>query len=137
MDIRLANDADVPVIRDIVQAAYTPWIPIIGMRPMPLSADYESLVAAGVVWVIDEPIAGLIVLIEEPDGLLIENVAVHPAHQGRGIGKTLLAFAETRGKSRLRLYTHHLMSTNITIYEHLGYTPTHLEPPVLHMHKHL
>jgi GNAT superfamily N-acetyltransferase len=81
----------------VVTAAYEPWIPVIGMRPMPLEADYDQLIAAGQVTVLEPPgggMAGLIVLVPEPEVLLIENVAVDPAFQGRGFGHVLLAHAE-------------------------------------------
>src|SRR5262245_1504012 len=98
-DPRLATAADVTVVRRIVDAAYEPWIPVIGMRPIPLEADYERLVADGRVWVTGVPVHGLIVLVDEPGVLLIDNVAVHPDLHGQGIGRRLLAFAEDRARA--------------------------------------
>jgi GNAT superfamily N-acetyltransferase len=59
------------------------------------------------------------------DHWLIENVAVDPAHQGKGYGRLLVAHAEdvTRaaGMQRIRLYTNKLFAANVTLYRKLGY----------------
>jgi ribosomal protein S18 acetylase RimI-like enzyme len=128
--IRPALAVDLTAVENLVQAAYEPWIDIIGGRPLPMSADYAELIAAGQVWVLD-PIEGLIVLVPEDGVLLIENVAVSPAARGRGLGRRLLAFAEDRaralGLSTLRLYTNDKMVSNIALYERLGYVVTERE----------
>ncbi len=145
--LRIAVPEDADAVRAVVTAAYEPWIPVIGTRPVPLGADYDELIAAGRVTVLipsaGGPIAGLIVLVPEPGVLLVENVAVDPRFQGRGIGRTLLAHAETTartaGLGTLRLYTHRLMASNIALYERLGYATTaradHEGRPVVHMVK--
>lgn len=140
MEPRVASGPDVTVVRGIVKAAYEPWVPVVGMRPRPLDDDYESLVADGVVWLVGSPAVGLIVLVEEPGALVVENVAVHPDQHGKGVGKALMAFAESRaralGKEKVRLYTHRKMTTNISLYQRLGYVLTPREdPPVVHLEK--
>ena len=61
--------------------------------------------------------------------LLLENVAVLPAAQGRGIGAQLLALAEDRARAlgvpEIRLYTNAAMTENLTYYPRYGYTETH------------
>ena len=140
--LRVADRGDVDAVRAVVTAAYEPWIPVIGKRPVPMEADYDQLIEAGRVTVLlpqgSGPIAAIIVLVLEPQGLLIENVAVDPAFQGRGFGGILLAHAEdvakSAGRGSVRLYTHPLMASNIALYEHLGYLittgDTHEEQPV-------
>lgn len=70
-------------------------------------------------------------LVPEDGGPLIENVAVNPAAQGRGLGRCLLAFAEDQaralGLSALRLYTNEKMTSNIALYERLGHVITERE----------
>ena len=128
--IRPAVAVDQAAVESVVNAAYTPWMDIIGGRPLPMGADYAELIAAGQVWVLD-PLEGLIVLVPEDGILLIENVAVSPAAQGRGLGRRLLAFAEEQarahGLSALRLYTNEKMVSNIALYERLGYVETRRE----------
>lgn len=73
-------------------------------------------------------VVGLIVLVEEPDCLLVENVAVEPERQSEGIGRALLAYAEgvarDAGLPSLRLYTHVTMTENRAFYPRLGYEET-------------
>ncbi len=72
------------------------------------------------------PALGVICLVEMGDALEIENVAVHPSAQGKGIGRNPMEFAERRGrnlnKSRLTLRTNEVMVENQAIYTHLGFT---------------
>ena len=102
-------------------------MPRIGLRPIPMDADYPELVRSGVVWVAEDGgnIAGLVVLIAHDDHVLVDNLAVEPSHQGRGIGRQLLAFAEEHarglGLDEMRLYTHVKMTENQAIYARLGY----------------
>ena len=60
-----------------------------------------------------------------PGHLLIVNVAVSPAFQKRGLGRRLMAHAETlaaeAGRAKLLLYTNSLMAENISLYQKLGY----------------
>lgn len=131
--IRPATAADVPDIEAIVQQAYAGYVPRIGQRPAPMSADYHRLVRDGVAWVAvrREALAGVIVLMPHADHLLIENVAVAPDQQGLGIGTQLLRFAEEQarrsGRRELRLYTHELMTENLALYRRRGYEETHRE----------
>ncbi len=146
-ELRIAVPSDADSVRAVVVAAYEPWIPAIGMRPRPLEADYDQLIVAGSITVLEEPDAGRIVahivLVPEPEALLIENVAVDPTVQGRGYGRTLLAYAEevarSAGLGSVRLYTHRLMTSNIALYERLGYAITSRDTregrPVVHLAK--
>lgn len=89
--------------------------------------DYKRRIAAGEVWILEEggEILGLIVLEARPGAALLDNVAVKPAAQGKGHGRTLIAFAERealrRGFSEIRLYTNVLMVENIALYQRLGF----------------
>lgn len=128
--IRPAVEGDVPAIEALVREAYAMYVPRIGREPAPVTADHAGLVAAGRTSVVeaDGEVAGVIVLIPGSDHLLVENVAVSPRMQGRGLGRELMAFAERRaaelGMAELRLYTNQLMTENIALYPALGYTET-------------
>jgi ribosomal protein S18 acetylase RimI-like enzyme len=124
--IRPAENPDAGAISEIVERAYGAYVERIGMRPGPMEDDYAQKVREGNVWVADDRgVVGLIVLVEMPDHLLVENVAVDPARQGEGIGRDLLAFAEDAarrsGGDTMRLYTHEKMSENLALYSRLGY----------------
>jgi ribosomal protein S18 acetylase RimI-like enzyme len=128
--IRAADAADVGAIEEIVERAYGGYVERIGMRPGPMDADYAEQVGRGIVSVIegDGEVVGLLVLVEHPDHMLVENVAVDPDRQGEGIGGELLAFAEDEARSaglaEMRLYTHSKMTENRAMYARLGYRET-------------
>jgi ribosomal protein S18 acetylase RimI-like enzyme len=87
-------------------------------------------VSEGVVWVLEEGavITAIIVLLPTANHLLLDNIAVSPARQGLGLGRRLLAFAETeafrRGYREIRLYTHQTMVENQRLYASIGYEET-------------
>jgi GNAT superfamily N-acetyltransferase len=122
---RRATAADVPRVHGVIAAAYAKYRTRMERLPAPMLRDYAGPVEQGLVWVIGDPVAGLIVLIPEPDSLLIENVAVNPDAQGTGLGRQLMEFAEQeaarRRLTRVRLYTHEVMTESQAVYARLGY----------------
>src|SRR5437660_6725629 len=96
IELRRAEPGDVAELREIAAAAYAVYAPRIGRPPAPVAADYAGAVDRGEVWVAaeDQQITGLLVLIERPGHLLLENVAVRPSAQGQGTGSRLLELAE-------------------------------------------
>jgi GNAT superfamily N-acetyltransferase len=134
--VRLATAADVPVLRSIAAAAYLPYVPRIGRAPAPVDADYAGAAARGEAWLAvcaaavgADAAVGLIVLVPEAGYLLLENVAVLPSCQGRGVGSLLLRFAEAKavelGLVEIRLYTNEAMTENLAYYPRHGYRETH------------
>ncbi|UVF18301.1 GNAT family N-acetyltransferase [Microvirga terrae] len=129
--IRLAVPRDLADVEAIVQSTYAGYIPLIGQKPGPMSDDYSALIETRSVHVLvgEGRILGVLVLIPEPDTMLLDNVAVSPDAQGRGYGRLLIAFAERlaieRGLKAVRLYTNEAMSENIRLYERLGFVETH------------
>lgn len=128
MNIRPGDAADLPAIERIVRDAYSKYLPRIGKPPGPMLDDYPTRVREHAVWVAGRPVIGLIVLLGQADHLLLDNIAVDPAHQGTGIGAALMAFADAearrRGYHELRLYTHQTMTENIALYGRSGWQET-------------
>jgi len=128
--IRAATAADVPAIANIVDQAYRHYIARIGKPSGPMLDDYAARVSEGTVWVLEDGavIAAIIVLLPTSNYLLLDNIAVAPAHQGLGLGRQLLAFAEAealrRGYREIRLYTHQTMVENQRLYSSIGYEET-------------
>lgn len=128
--IRPAQPGDVPVLAAIAEAAYSHYIPRTGIKPLPMVDDYAKRVADGQAWVLEQDgeIVGLLVLEEQSDDFLLDNVAVHPDHQGKGHGRTLIAFAETQASDRgwpsIWLYTNVKMTENLALYQGLGFAET-------------
>ena len=130
MRIRQAVSSEVDSIAALVAAAYGTYVPRLGRKPAPMTADYASLVAAGEVWVglFGEEIVGVLVIRPVHGSLHLENVAVQPGSQGHGYGRALIAFAEAEarrlGLPAVTLYTNEAMTENLRLYPRLGYVET-------------
>jgi len=145
--IRQATLDDVAAMSALTDAAYSKYIPRIGRKPQPMTADYTILVTEHPVWLVEigQRLAGVLVLQHEPDALLIYSVAINPDDQKRGLGRLLLGWAEHQaqlaGYHSLRLYTNALMTENIALYTRLGYQETRREAyvggAIVHMTKQL
>lgn len=125
--IRLAQASDHQAIVACVEAAYAKYRGRLEKEPAPLHADYHGLIAHQVVYVLadDEGIQGALVMMPQERSLFLENIAVAPQAQGRGLGRLLMAFAEQQARqlhlSELRLYTNERMTENLSFYRHLGF----------------
>lgn len=129
--IRQARAADMERIGAIARAAYAKYVPRIGREPPPMVADFAAFIGRDVAVVIEEDgrLRGFMIAWPEADGYLIDNLAVDPAGQGRGLGRTLIehAVSEARrfGLSALRLYTNIAMTENLAMYRRIGFVETH------------
>ncbi len=146
LEVRRAGAADAAAVRQLTREAYAKWVPLIGREPKPMVADYAAAVRHHVIDMLylDGELAGLIEIIPEFDHMLIENLAVSPAFQGRGLGQHLLEHAEAltvwRGHEVIRLYTNKLFAANIAFYLKRGYRLDREQPfpgggIVVHMSK--
>jgi ribosomal protein S18 acetylase RimI-like enzyme len=126
-ELRQASAADTPAIRRLTRSAYAKWVPIVGREPKPMTADYVAAVGKHRfdLLYVEGVLAALIETIPEIDHLLIENVAVSPAFQGRGLGRRLMGHAEqlaaSSGLGEIKLYTNKLFAENVELYRRLGY----------------
>ena len=149
--IRPAVSYDCDRLTELAAMAYEPYLKRMDKKPAPMTEDYAKRVTEGCVFVLEvrsawltgkqsdsEPrifssasptIVGFIVLLAKKETLLLDNIAVDPAAQGRGYGKKLMAFAEEHalktGFRRIILYTNEVMIENLQLYPRLGYTETH------------
>jgi len=125
--IRKANKQDLDGIRRCAMAAYQKYVERIGKEPAPMVADFATAIEKGQIQVDvdDTEISGFIVFYPCADHIHLENVAVDPAQQGRGIGRRLIEFAESTaaelGYTRIELYTNAKMVENLALYPLLGY----------------
>ena len=105
----------------MTREAYAKWVPVIGREPRPMTADFDAAIRDHRVDLLcsGEQVVALIETIAEPDALLIENVAVSPAWQGRGLGRRLMAHAERlaaeMGYGEIRLYANARFVENIAL----------------------
>jgi GNAT superfamily N-acetyltransferase len=125
--LRRAVATDARAVRDLTRMAYAKWVPLIGREPKPMTADYELAVAEHIIdlWEEGGELLALIEMIPEADCLLVENIAVRPGQQGRGVGEKLLHHAErlalSRGLDNVRLYTNAAFQSNLQFYACRGY----------------
>jgi ribosomal protein S18 acetylase RimI-like enzyme len=144
---RSAIGADAAKVMALVNAAYGHYVERIGVVPRPMTDDYAEVIKNYRVTVAEshETIVGVIVLTVDDEGFLIDNVAVDPAHRGKGLGKALLEFAEAEarraGFDSIYLYTHEKMTENLTLYSRIGYVEydrrSRGEFSLVYMRKHL
>ena len=125
LSLRRATAADLPAIKTLIDAAYAKYLTLMDKPPGPMLRDYGPSVEAGTTWVTGSPITAVLTLYPADDYLLIENIAVHPDAQGRGLGGALMSFAEQEARRRaiprMTLFTHEVMTENQAIYARLGY----------------
>ena len=114
-------------IRELVRSAYAKWVPVIGREPLPMRADYDRAVREHQfdLLIREGELVGLVETLLHSDHLWIENLAVKPLHQGRGLGRRLLAHVERRavehGCAEARLLTNVAFATNVALYKKVGY----------------
>jgi len=125
--LRRAVEGDAAAVRALTRDAYAKWVPLISREPLPMTADYDRAVREHLIdlWEEGGELIALIETIPAEDHLLIENVAVRPDQQGRGIGDRLMRHAEALARSlgfdEVRLYTNAAFAENLAFYARRGY----------------
>ena len=130
MMIRPARPEDAGAIGEIARKAYYVYVERIGRPPAPMVADFERHIAQD--WVIvaerDGELLGYAVLIADEKRALLDNIAVDPATQRSGVGRSLIERVEqavaARGHSSIELYTNVVMTENVRWYEKLDFVET-------------
>ncbi|MCW5734163.1 MAG: GNAT family N-acetyltransferase [Enhydrobacter sp.] len=148
LDIRRAGPGDVAAVRSLTRNAYAKWIAVIGREPLPMKANYEEAVREHEIDLLfaDGDLVALIEVIPTADHLFIENIAVSPEQQGKGLGRHLMRLAEAKAKGaglgELRLLTNQAFASNVRLYQSIGFRIDRTEPHIgggttVYMSKHL
>jgi ribosomal protein S18 acetylase RimI-like enzyme len=145
--LRRAGEEDLSAVTALQRAAYAKNRTLLGVEPLPLTADYAVVFSEYEIWLADgaHGLDGVLILKARADDLLIWSVATAPAAQGTGVGNGLLAFAElharTLGLRCIRLYTGERLTGNIAWYRRHGYVDERVEEMhdrrLVHLVKHL
>ena len=128
--IRRARPEDKFAIGGIAKRAYHVYVDSLDKPPAPMAADFERHIDDDWVFVFerDGDIAGYAILITMDGRALLDNIAVDPDRQRRGIGRALLERVEDEaavlGHRYLELYTNVIMTENLRWYEQLGFVET-------------
>ncbi len=127
LQLRRATAADAANVRALTRTAYAKWVPLIGREPIPKTADYDRAIADHIIdlWEEDGQLLALIEVVRGSDHLSIENIAVRPDQQGKGLGSKLLDHAESlalsMGLNEIRRYTNAAFASNLSFYSRRGY----------------
>ncbi len=125
--LRRAEPEDAYALAACFNAAYLRYFPCSGRPISPMVTNYVEAIALYQVWVaVDQgQIIGGLVLIPKKDHMLLANIAVHPDHQGKGVGQALLKLADAEALDQnyheLRLHTNKAMIDNIALYKRSGW----------------
>lgn len=125
--IRPAVAGDANALAACIDAAYACYAGRISDLPSVSDGCAEDI-ANNQVWVAaqnDNVIAGL-VLVPCNGFMKLANLAVHPNHGGKGLGRKLIELsereAERHGFGEMRLNTHVDMPENVLLYQRMGWT---------------
>lgn len=125
--IRPAQATDANALAACIDAAYAQYAERISDLPSVSDGCAEDI-AQNQVWVAvqdDQIVAGLI-LVACIGFMKLANLAVHPDHGGKGLGRKLIELAEREAKRQgfgeMRLNTHVDMPLNVQLYQHMGWT---------------
>jgi GNAT superfamily N-acetyltransferase len=128
--IRTALPADLVSVASMIDEAFSVYTPRIGRPPGPMFDNHAESIAAGNCYVAEDEagIAGTIVVTLDAEPAQFDNVAVTARARGTGLGRQLIARAEAlaraAGRAEIILYTNLMMTENLTLYPHLGYSET-------------
>ena len=121
------------ICAEIARQAYGKYLGTLVEPPAPILLDYTLVAAGGRTWVADcgDDSLGMVTIEPDEPDLILRNLAVIPAWQGRGIGSMLTAWVEDLARSTgmrgVRLWTRCEMGENIAFYQRLEYVVTHYE----------
>ena len=114
----------------IAKAAYHVYIERLGRPPAPMIADFAQHIDRDRVIVAerDYEVLGYAILIADEKRALLDNIAVDPAGQRSGVGRSLIERIEQEalalGHRSLELYTNVVMTENVRWYERQGFAET-------------
>lgn len=124
--LRRAEPGDVDGLASCLDAAYARYQDRIADLP-PMSKDCAGEIVRNQVWlaILNDRIVGALVLTPGDGFMKLANLAVRPEHNGKGIGRALVALSEneaaSQGFGEMRLNTHVAMPENVGIYSRLGW----------------
>ena len=124
--IRKARSEDADALTGLIDAAYAQYAGKISDLP-PVSEGCAEDITNNQVWVAVEGafIIGCLVLVTHDGFIKLANLAVRPDHGGNGLGRHLIALAESeaekQGYNDMRLNTHVAMPENVKLYSRLGW----------------
>jgi predicted N-acetyltransferase YhbS len=134
MNIKITN-AEIADLEAILQLQYTAFhseaVSINNFKIQPLTQTLDELIAEynnSVILkaVLNDEIIGSVRAYADGDTVYIGKLIVHPDHQGKGLGKRLLAAIEEKlHRKRFELFTGYKSERNLSLYKKAGYARFH------------
>ena len=130
LELRPAEMSDLEFVKDCAVSAYELYVERIGKKPAPMVADFKTQIKDNQVEIIlfANDSLGYCVSFETANSLFIENIAILPMHQGKGLASKVFEILENRARSAglqsLTLYTNEKMHENLMFYPKLGFVET-------------
>lgn len=124
---RLARRGEAQALSALVAAAYAPYQPRFGPLPAAATADFDRLIAQRRVYVLEDDggLAAIMVAGPHDTAFVIDQIAILPDRLRRGLGRALIAYAETlarmAGLSRVELSVEEALWEAVARYYRLGY----------------
>ncbi len=125
--LRLAIHNDLNFMQQCATTAYEKFVARIGKKPAPMVADFAAAIAENQAQIIQnggEPV-GYVISYAINDVLLVENIALLPQCQGKGLSRDVFDQLEMQaingGRSAIELYTNEKMTENLGLYPKLGF----------------
>lgn len=140
--LRRAEPDDADGLASCLDAAYARYEGRIADLPQ-MSEDCAGEIAGKQVWLamLDDQIVGALVLTTGDGFMKLANLAVRPEHNGKGIGRALIALSESeaakQGFGEMRLNTHIAMPENVRLYSRLGWREMSTDGNTVMMEKRL
>lgn len=128
--LRPAELEDVEFANACAEAAYSLYINRIGKRPAPMDQDFALAVELQELEILqlNSEKTGFVLSRQNNDILFIENIALLPSAQGKGLARWIIEHLEKRalayGCLAAELYTNAKMHENLLLYAHLGFQET-------------
>jgi len=136
LNFKIARAAEHDAIYQLMESAFTTYVQKLrnsataGPYPWLKEAIANETVFVGIQ---KNEIVAAVTTTRKDDLLSINQIAVHPERQGKGIGKWMLKEIETlarnEGATRLTLHTGEIMLDLLRLYKHFGFRETHKALP--------
>ena len=124
MIFREAKLEDHKIIITIAQKAYEKYVERMGKEPAPMRPVIQK---EDVVFVCEDnkQVIAFAILVKINDQIILDNIAVDPPHQKKGIGNNFIKFIEEylmeQKVNKYQLYTNEMMFENIDWYQKIGF----------------
>lgn len=128
--IQPAQSADLSFLENCAREAYAQYVDAIGREPAPMLFDFRSRLADTPIEIMvsdGQPVGYIVWYLRDGD-LFLESIAIAPSHLGRGYARRAINFLEEQARMAKRdaivLYTNEKMTSNLSLYPHLGFVET-------------